>query len=408
MGLGDHVKLTPLLGRSAPGRKSSFERLRFFGNFSSSSSAQKILFAFVLGVAATLMIENVIVALISPSGTSSSSVSLQHADDALPFIVESFDRTDSWVISVRERTPIHEYVNAVREAIQSGDVDATQIPLLHKWESYFTPYHRHLKKFRNKPVVVLEIGVQSGGSALMWRHYFGPRITYVGVDVNPSALQFDNGDWSRIIIGDQADPSFWQHLVATHPEIFGKMGTDASLPTFDVIIDDGGHTMTQQRTTFYKTFFSMLKPGGVYICEDLATSYKSMFGGVREATALFYPQVLEKTMMGLAQQFPDWLNAIFIDGNLAGRKPSILLDNVRGANAFADAAESVSFYPQMVFVEKKLRTEDSSAPPRAAGTLMLGKRKLPYKRAKSWDGVSFPMTTFYDSLNRAIGGVGGV
>ena len=171
--------------------------------------------------------------------------------------------------------------------------------------------------------------------------------------------------------------------------------------------------MSQQKTTFYETFFSMLKPGGVYICEDLATSYVPSFGGVRGSTALFNPDVLRSTAMGLAQQFPDWLNAIFVDGDLAGRKPSILLNSVEGAYAFSMMAESVSFYPQMVVVEKRLRAEgeggDPSAPhARAAGTLMLGKRRVPYSRVPSWDGVSFPMSAYYESLNRAIGGVGGV
>ena len=40
----------------------------------------------------------------------------------------------------------------------------------------------------------------------------------------------------------------------------------------DVIIDDGGHTMNQQKTSF-KVLFPYLKSDGVYIIEDLHTSY---------------------------------------------------------------------------------------------------------------------------------------
>lgn len=41
---------------------------------------------------------------------------------------------------------------------------------------------------------------------------------------------------------------------------------------FDIIIDDGGHTMNQQITSF-KILFPALKSGGIYVIEDLHTSY---------------------------------------------------------------------------------------------------------------------------------------
>ena len=41
---------------------------------------------------------------------------------------------------------------------------------------------------------------------------------------------------------------------------------------FDIIIDDGGHTMEQQIASI-ETLFPALNEGGVYLCEDTHTSY---------------------------------------------------------------------------------------------------------------------------------------
>lgn len=41
---------------------------------------------------------------------------------------------------------------------------------------------------------------------------------------------------------------------------------------FDIIIDDGGHTMKQQITSF-NHLLSKVRSGGIYVIEDLQTSY---------------------------------------------------------------------------------------------------------------------------------------
>ena len=45
---------------------------------------------------------------------------------------------------------------------------------------------------------------------------------------------------------------------------------------FDIIIDDGGHTMNQQRTSFIN-LLSLVRPGGFYVIEDLETSYNPTY-----------------------------------------------------------------------------------------------------------------------------------
>jgi Methyltransferase domain len=127
-------------------------------------------------------------------------------------------------------------------------------PGVHKWDHYFEIYDRHFSRFRDREIHLLEIGVQSGGSLDMWREYFGPQATIYGVDINPTCKKFE-GDRVRIFVGDQADRSFWKRM-------------RRELPTLDIIIDDGGHAYEQQVVTF-EQLLPMLKPGGVYLCEDI-------------------------------------------------------------------------------------------------------------------------------------------
>ncbi len=129
---------------------------------------------------------------------------------------------------------------------------------LHKWFHYFEIYDRYFHKFRDKEISILEIGIFNGGSLQMWKDYFGPKVKIYGVDIVEECKQFEE-DQITVLIGSQEDSSFWDTV-------------KNSLPKFDIIIDDGGHTMNQQITT-YECMFPHLNEGGIYLCEDLHTSY---------------------------------------------------------------------------------------------------------------------------------------
>lgn len=123
-----------------------------------------------------------------------------------------------------------------------------------KWEHYFDLYHHLFKKFRNKPVTILEIGIFSGGSLQLWRSYFGENCLIYGVDIDERCKAYSNGH-TKIFIGNQQDRCFWK-------------GFFEEVKSIDIIIDDGGHSYEQQRVTFEETL-PFLSPGGVYICEDI-------------------------------------------------------------------------------------------------------------------------------------------
>ena len=136
--------------------------------------------------------------------------------------------------------------------------------LLYKWHHFFEIYHRHLQRFRGRSPVVLEIGVFHGGSLQMWHDYFGKGARVIGVDIDPDCKRFEDEN-TTILLGDQQDVSF-------------LAGIRERFPHIDVIIDDGGHKMLQQITTLGE-LYPHLQPHGVYICEDLHTSYWPSYGG---------------------------------------------------------------------------------------------------------------------------------
>jgi len=135
-----------------------------------------------------------------------------------------------------------------------------------KWTGYFDVYDRHLGKFIGKAPRVLEIGVLGGGSIEMWHKYFGKGTQTVGIDIDEKCLEYKYDFDAKVILGDQGSPAFWDDFFKEHGE-------------FDIVIDDGGHTMDQQKVTLEKCF-PKLKTGGVLVVEDTHTSYwQNPWGG---------------------------------------------------------------------------------------------------------------------------------
>lgn len=129
--------------------------------------------------------------------------------------------------------------------------------VMHKWEHYFEVYERFLSPIRHANPVVVEIGVQLGGSVEMWRDYFGPTTRIYGIDINPEARQQED-IVTKVFIGDQRDRGFLRTVVR-----------EVGAP--DVVIDDGGHTANQQITAFEELYPAM-SDNGLYFVEDTHTS----------------------------------------------------------------------------------------------------------------------------------------
>ena len=132
-----------------------------------------------------------------------------------------------------------------------------------KWDNYFKIYEEVLKKYKNKKIKFVEVGIGDGGSLFMWRSFFKQKIEIIGVDLNPGAKKLEK-DGFKIAIGDQADPSFWKNFYKK----YGKI---------DVLLDDGGHKNIQQITTLMESI-NYIKPDGMIIIEDTHTSFMKKKG----------------------------------------------------------------------------------------------------------------------------------
>jgi cephalosporin hydroxylase len=128
--------------------------------------------------------------------------------------------------------------------------------VIDKWHHYFPIYERHFAPWRNKTVTFLEIGVQHGGSLQMWKNYFGPASTIIGVDIESRCAGHDrpdNGIFMRI--GDATKPDFVQSIV----DEFGEI---------DCVLDDGSHTNEDIASSF-NMLYDTLSKNGVYVIEDI-------------------------------------------------------------------------------------------------------------------------------------------
>ncbi|QMV40800.1 class I SAM-dependent methyltransferase [Cohnella cholangitidis] len=189
--------------------------------------------------------------------------------------------------------------------------------LMKKWLHYFDIYERHFGRFVGQEVNLMEIGVFHGGSLQMWKHYFGDQATIYGLDVNPRVKSLEE-DRIHILIGDQGNRKFWK-------------GVKPSLPVFDIIIDDGGHTMDQQRITF-EEMYPLLSPTGVYVVEDMHTSYWPRFGGGYERSDSF---------VEYSKRLIDKLNAWHSK------------DKRLTVDTFTESTWSMSYYDSVLVVEKR-------------------------------------------------------
>lgn len=124
------------------------------------------------------------------------------------------------------------------------------------YHNYLEIYEKYFSKYRNSLENFLEIGLWKGESIRMWREYFTTG-NLVGADIlDLSNIQLPN---TQIHVCDQSSRDDLENLVL---KTYNK---------FDIIIDDGGHMMHQQQITL-ATLFKYVKPGGVFVIEDLHTS----------------------------------------------------------------------------------------------------------------------------------------
>jgi hypothetical protein len=130
-----------------------------------------------------------------------------------------------------------------------------------KSEKSLRNYERAFAHLRTVPIALMEIGINRGGSLLLWRDYF-TRSRIVGLDLNPPEDFSDSSGRIRMFQCDQSDR-----------ERLDALATQASTSGYHIIIDDASHIGALTAASFETLFYKHLRPGGFYAIEDWGTGY---------------------------------------------------------------------------------------------------------------------------------------
>ena len=162
----------------------------------------------------------------------------------------------------------------------------------------------------------------------MWKRYFGPLAKIISLDIRPECSAFSD-DQVHVRIGDQSDIGFLS-------QILSELGAP------DIVLDDGSHQMHHVIATF-KFLYEKTAPNGVYLIEDMHSSYWLEYGGGLKR---------EGSFIELCKQLIDELNADHITGVL--RPPSITADAPKEflPTSFTRQTRCISFYDSLVAFER--------------------------------------------------------
>jgi hypothetical protein len=118
-------------------------------------------------------------------------------------------------------------------------------------------YEKHFSEYRDKNNRVLEIGIDTGGSITLWHEYFS-NSTIMGVDIKKDRLLHENDE-------DKLNRAVYAYVKDAYDPVFVD-----TLGTFDIIIDDGPHTIDSQLKSI-KYYLPKLNTDGILVIEDIAS-----------------------------------------------------------------------------------------------------------------------------------------
>lgn len=130
-------------------------------------------------------------------------------------------------------------------------VGGTDKNTCHSYIEHF--YEIEFEKYKNKKVSILEIGIETGGSLKLWKEYFINSKSIVGVDISDDKV---DSNYKNI---PGVDFYFFDAYDQKNADSFGE---------FDIIIDDGPHTLESQLNCI-ELYLSKLKKDGLFIIEDI-------------------------------------------------------------------------------------------------------------------------------------------
>ena len=177
-------------------------------------------------------------------------------------------------------------------------------------------YESFFKDYKDKNINILEIGVDNGDSLRVWREYFS-KANICGIDIIKKDFKISNVE---ILCGSQNDPIFLDTVIKKYNN-------------FDIIIDDGSH-LSKHIIFSFNYLFKHLNNEGLYIIEDLQTSYFRRYGGSRINLNK------KKTSMNFIKKLADSVNYEHYD------KPFFK------KSSFDGKIKSVNFFQNIVFIKR--------------------------------------------------------
>ncbi len=195
------------------------------------------------------------------------------------------------------------------------------------FHNYTEIYAKYFAPIKDQPIKFLEIGIYKGSSVKLWEEYFKNAELHF-IDITLKRLEY-SPQRAHFHIADQEKP---QDLLKFIEDTGGN---------FDIILDDGGHMMIQQVMSF-KYLFPHVKSGGMYIIEDLHTSYWTEYGGgnhPRTAIAFLKGLIDDVNFVGAHTHRASHLN---LDS-----------DTLKELNLYRSQIESIHFYDSVAIIIKR-------------------------------------------------------
>jgi cephalosporin hydroxylase len=131
------------------------------------------------------------------------------------------------------------------------------------FHSYIELYEQLLAPFADKAITLVEIGIQYGGSMLLWQDYL-PKAHFIFVDnvncIHPKILDHLDNYRTHFLFQDAYDA-----MTLDDVSYIAESGPSGGI---DFIIDDGPHTL-QSQMDFLRLYLPLLNKGGIALIEDV-------------------------------------------------------------------------------------------------------------------------------------------
>lgn len=229
-----------------------------------------------------------------------------------------------YTLSRKSNTQLYEMTSFEEIGVRAGTDKITH----HGYQRF---YPQCLDSLRDTATGILEIGIDKNHSVKLWKEYFTSAFVY-GIDIG---LEYDD-ERVKIMRADQSSFLDLENVRTqiTHPIQF--------------IIDDGSHIPEHQVLTFEYYFTHLLEPGGIYIIEDIETSYWTKLDcyGYRTEYGYKHP----KSFIEYSKNLIDIVNKEFLS-----------TDSKKAVHALFkhDTISSITFGQNCVIIKKKTMSEMS-------------------------------------------------